>query len=436
MRIEWKRTKRQKEAWKKLSDNCTIEILYGGAAGGGKSYLGCVWLIYSCLKYPGTRWLMGRAVLKNLKESTLKTFLEIIAKWGLNERIKYNSIDGYVRFDNGSEILLKDLFLYPSDPEFDSLGSTEFTGAFIDEASQVTEKAKNIVLSRLRYKLDQYNLIPKLLICSNPAKNWMYAEFYKLYISSHLPIEKAFIPALPSDNINLSPYYIDNLKRLDEVSKQRLLFGNWEYDDDPAKLMEYDALCDLFTNTYVQTGTKYITSDLAMQGRDKFVIAYWEGMQCKIVLIRDKSSGKMIEEDLKRVAEQKNVSRSHVVVDSDGMGNYLESYMSDIKAFHGGNSAFDKEEYANLRSECYFKLAELINKREIYIDCDNIDIKNKIINELEQIKRDKVDNDEQKKRIIKKEDIKKNIGHSPDFADVLMMRMYFEVKPKVIIDFV
>ena len=71
------------------------------------------------------------------------------------------------------------MFLYPSDRNFDSLGSLEITAAFIDEANQITEKAKNVVASRLRYKLDENNLIPKMLMTCNPAKNWTYTEYYR-----------------------------------------------------------------------------------------------------------------------------------------------------------------------------------------------------------------------------------------------------------------
>ena len=75
--IHWTPTKKQLKAFEILEDKETTEILFGGSAGSGKSVLICVWLIYSCLRYVGSRWLMGRAVLKALKESTLLTFFQI-----------------------------------------------------------------------------------------------------------------------------------------------------------------------------------------------------------------------------------------------------------------------------------------------------------------------------------------------------------------------
>lgn len=119
----------------------------------------------SALRYAGTRYLMGRSKLLALKTTTLNTFFEVCQLWGLkaNKHFTFNATSNIIKFYNGSEVILKDLFLYPSDRNFDSLGSLEITGAFIDESNQITEKAKNIVASRLRYKLDKYNIIPKLL---------------------------------------------------------------------------------------------------------------------------------------------------------------------------------------------------------------------------------------------------------------------------------
>src|SRR3990167_2006212 len=251
LEIRWKPSQKQLQAFNYLTDSVTTELLYGGGAGGGKSYLGCVWLIYCCLAYPETRYLMGRAVLKTLKDSTLLTFFQACKRFGLQKDIdyKYNYIQGVITFlKTGSEIYLKDLASYPSDPEFDELGSTEYTGAFVDEASQVSHKAYQIVMSRLRYKLDEYGLVPKILTATNPTKNFLYAEFYGPNRDGSLLPYKKFIQALVNDNPYISKHYVENLKQLNEQSKQRLLFGNWEYDDDPTRLFEYEKILDIFTN--------------------------------------------------------------------------------------------------------------------------------------------------------------------------------------------
>ena len=49
--------------------------------------------------------------------------------------------------------------------------------------------------------------------------------------------------------------------------------------------------------------------------------------------------------------------------------------------------------------------------------------------ELEQVKAKDVDKDKPL-AIISKDDIKDNIGRSPDFSDTLMMRMYFDLVPR------
>lgn len=450
MEVEFRPTIKQYEALRYLYDDHTEELLFGGGAGGGKSVIGCFWLISNCLKYPEVRYLLGRAVLKNLKATTVKTLFRLMGnthsihnevRFNLKKDrdYKYNKIDGEIIFSNGSEIVLKDLKLEPSDTEFDTLGSLEITGAFIDEVSEIPHKAKEVILSRCRHLTQEYGLIAKVLYCTNPSKNWSYLEFYRPWRDNKLIETRIFIQALVTDNPYSDPNYIKTLKRRDEKTRERLLNGNWEYDDDPSVLCDYDKILDMFTNDFVPEGDMYISSDLAMKGRDLFIILTWSGLRCKVSMVKALSNGKDIEMSLKRTAKNEKVPRSNVVADSDGMGNYLESYMEGIREFKGGNSAKNPEVYANMRSECFFKLAEYINKGKIYIDCEDSEIKERIIAECEQIKAVDVHNDEKKKRIIPKESkpgsscqsMKGNLGgSSPDYIDCLMMRMLFEINPQ------
>jgi phage terminase large subunit len=192
---------------------------------------------------------MGRSKLKTLKETTLNTFLELVSKLNLSSQISYNSQASIIKFSNGSEIIMKDLFYYPRDPEFDSLGSLEITGAFIDECNQIVYKAWQIVKSRIRYKLTEYDLIPKILGTCNPAKNWTYREFYTPSKQGCLKQERKLIQSLPTDNPHLAPSYLEALLQLDKQSRRRLYYGDWEYDDNPDALCPYDAIVDIFRIT-------------------------------------------------------------------------------------------------------------------------------------------------------------------------------------------
>lgn len=435
--INWTPSNKQLEAWSYLEDKETTEILYGGGAGGGKSHLGCFWLLLNCIRYPGSRWLMGRAILKTLKESTLLTFFRICADNDLHphEDYTYNSIEGTIKFKNGSAIYLKDLFNYPSDPEFDELGSTEFTGAFIDEASQITHKAYNIVMSRIRYRLDEFKIIPKMLICTNPTKNFIYAEFYNPHLEGKLVKYRKFVPALVQDNPHISQHYVENLKKLDKNSKERLLFGNWEYDDDPARLFEYDKLVNMF-NILVHHKGHYLTVDVARYGQDRTVIMLWKGFQLiKIYSFKQQNLRETRQFIEKLMSQTDGLTRDRIVIDEDGIGGGLVDEMPGVKGFVNNSKAIQhtkidsrKTNFANLKAQCYFYLADAINTGEIGVSETDLETKKLIIEDLEQIKKKDPDKDG-RLAVTPKEEIKENIGRSPDFGDAMMMRMYFELKP-------
>lgn len=381
-----------------------------------------------CQKYPGSRWLMGRAKLKTLKETTLNTFFEITTKFNIHDQYEYKEQKGLIRWNNGSEIILKDLFFYPSDPEFNELGSLEITGAFVDECNQIVQKAWQIVKSRIRYKLNEFDLTPKILGTCNPSQNWVYTEFYKPHENKTLSENKQFIKSLPKDNPHLPPTYLESLLELDQTSKERLYFGNWNYNSDESILCDYDAICDIFTNDHAKRGVKYISADLAMQGRDKFIAGYWDGDNCTVSIDKAKSTAKEIENDLKELKTTYGVGNTNIVADSDGLGAYLQSYITNIKTFHGGAAARNKKEFGNIKDECGFKLAEKINNREIKINCSPQQ-QEEIKKELSIcLKRDNIDID--KKKLIKKDKMKELLGRSPDYLDMLLMRMYFEVFTK------
>lgn len=423
---------KQTEALDYLEDKVTNELLFGGGAGGGKSALGCYFQLKQRMRYPQTRGLIGRASLKTIKETTLVTAFEIAHMQGLRsgQHYKYNGQSNQIEFKNGSVILLKDLFAYPSDPNFDELGSLEITDAFIDEANQTVEKAKNIVKSRIRYKLDVYNLIPKTMYGCNPAKNWTYSEFYKPNKEGKLPSNKKFIQSLIDDNPYISKHYRENLLGLDKNSIERLLRGNWEYDDDPAALIAYERILDCFTNSFIPAGEGFITADIARFGSDKIVIGVWKGWRVKLYHYA-KLSITETAELIKKFANTNNIPMSRVIADEDGVGGGVVDILG-CQGFVNNSVALDnpltgeKENYNNLKSQCYYLLAKLINEAGLFIEEVDIETREQIVEELEQVKQFNMDKDG-KKQIMPKDKVKELIGRSPDFSDTLMMRMWFNL---------
>lgn len=419
---------KQEHAVYYLKDNSTKEILYGGAAGGGKSALGCLWLIEMCQRYPNTRWLMGRSKLKTLTETTLNTFFEQTNNLGIGSQFKFNAQKYIIYWNNGSEIILKDLFLYPSDPNFDSLGSLEITGAFIDECNQLSYKAWQVVKSRIRYKILELGIIPKMLGTCNPAKNWTYKEFYKPNRDKTIEPYRKFIQSLPTDNPHLPESYLTSLLELDKNSKQRLYYGNWEYDDDPATLIEQDAISDYFNPTHLTaSGYKYMTIDVARKGKDKTVFRIWHGWLCIHRYEILKSGIDQIVKQAKEYQVKHQVPNSNTIADEDGVGGGVVDYLK-CKGFVNNSRPLNDENYDNLKSQCTFVAAKKIMMREAGEITNDSSIVEMTSEEMEQVKQKDLDKDG-KMGVIPKDKVKEMLGRSPDDWDSIMMRAYFDLKP-------
>jgi PBSX family phage terminase large subunit len=413
---------KQKEALSYLAiDNECRQLLYGGSAGSGKSFLGCDWQIKRRLKYPGTRGLIGRAELKKLRLSTLATFFELCTKYNLiaGKHFTYNGQDHVINWFNGSQIILMDLADMPSDADFSRFGSLEITDYFVDEASEVSEKCINILNSRVRYKLINDN--PKGLLTCNPHKGWLYREFFDAQRNNSIRKDRRFIQALPTDNPHISPVYIESLQMLPDIDRKRLLEGDWDYDETKDRLYEYDDLLRCFRPS-TTLGDKFITADIARMGDDRTVIVVWNNLHAeKFVVLKHKPINEVVD-TINDLIKNHSVRLSNVLVDEDGIGGGCKDYLH-CKGFLNGSKAV-RDNYMNLKSDCYFKLGELISSNAITFESTH---KDTIVKELEMIRREKIDSDG-KLRVTNKEDLKKRHGISPDFADAIMMRAFYELK--------
>ena len=258
----------------------------------------------------------------------------------------------------------------------------------------------------------------------NPAKNWVYSEYYRPAKDNTIKPYRKFIQSLVGDNTYISKHYEKQLFELDELSKQRLLYGNWEYDVSNDNLIEYDAILSLFNQQGIE-GDKYITCDVARFGADKTVIMLWQGLHLRYVRTLLKSAVNDVVDEIKKLQQENQVNLTNIIVDEDGVGGGVKDYLR-CKGFTNNAKALKNQNYQNLKTQCYYKLADLINKGQIGISCSDVNVKNYIIEECEQVRTKDADKDN-KLQIIQKDTVKSILGRSPDYSDALAMRMYYEI---------
>lgn len=430
-------SQKQYEALQILHDDSTKVLLFGGGAGGSKSYLGCLWVVQQATMYANTRWVIARELSVRLMETTYLTLLDVLRNHEMKAGIhyEYRRQENLLEFKNGSVIMLKALPRIPSDPEYDYLGGLEITGAFIDEAQEVEKKAKDVLLSRIRYNLDTNGLKPKLLLTCNPSKGYLYNEFYQPWRNNTLPSNKKFLPALVTDNPYIERSYVEQLNSIeDESIKQRLLYGNWDFEtaDNQLVTMQWLNRC-LIDDTEIgeePLERRYGAVDVAREGSDSTVCSLFINdtlveLKRIAVPITDNTdiSGKIADEII-RFYTANEVGFDNIYIDAVGVGGgVIDSLRGKgyyAKSYKGGEPAKSRNEftsYNNLRSYSYWQVRLAIQKGELKISkqCNNLDELFRELTATEYIIDDKV------VKLVEKEKIKRKLGRSPDFADAMVM---------------
>lgn len=413
--------------------------LYGGAAGGGKSWLGVMWLFYMCHNYDDLRYFIGRKQLKDIKESTIVTLYKFLKYYGLkhDEIIRYDKQSGNITFKRtGSTITALDLRYMPSDPYYERYGSQEFTGGWIEEGGEVHEQAFDTLKSRIgRYNNDKEGIPRKMLITCNPKRNWMYNHFYRPWREKTLAKDKAFVQAFVQDNVKGESSYRESLQGItDKALRERLLMGNWEYDDTPAKLFKYDDILNMWSNEYTRGGRRYMSCDIAGEGDDYLVIFVWEGLNVIYYKVLERSDGKVVYDLIRKMAAEHRVPTSNIVFDADGLGNYLKGFLRNARPFVNNSkqvfTGVRNKQFANLKSQVYWKLAEYIEEGKIAITADLAQPHKVNLEEELSVMENISYGTDNKLQVTRKQEAKELLGRSPDFSDALAYRMYYDLLPK------
>lgn len=408
-----------------------------GQPGGGKSYGLWSLIILKALEYDGIRIGLARQTLAQIKNNTMSTFYEVANDFGLQDiHYTYNENKGQIKFYNGSVIQFFELRYLPSDPFYDRFGGALLTFGVIEEAAGCDAKGKEVFSSRLgRWMNDIYNIPPHLYMSTNPGTNFVYSDFYIPYTKNILEPFRKYIPAKLNDNKYQSKYYASSLlKRLGKANAKRLLRGEWNFDDDATRLINYEKVNYIFDypSKYETKGEMYLTADIAFTG-DRCIIILWQGLDIIKIYnyIGDKQNdGSYIrdpEKELVRLAELHKVKQEHIAYDADGVGKYLKTNLPRAYDIINNSKPIRDENYANLKAQLNFKLADLINDDRI--KCLDHTYKELQIQELYEIKSPPLETIDGKLKIVSKSEVKKIIGRSPDIADAMAFRMIFELRP-------
>lgn len=420
-------------------DQITEEIVYGGAKGGGKSFLGASLIFADALMYPGTHYFIARKELNDLRKFTIPTIYEVFQKWGLilEDYAKYDGQLNCFKLTNDSKVFLIQCNELPSDPLFERFGSMQMTRGWIEEAGEVAESAKaNLFLSIGRWKNDVYGLKKKILITCNPKRGWIKRNFVDPFKEGILEITKRYIQAFATDNKYLPEDYVKTLSdEKDPTRRARLFKGDWDYDEDKTALLTDDEISSIFTNDGVP-GRRYMTVDAAFMGKDQAVIYIWNGYIVEHAYVFPKIDHDTFVSTLDFYIKLHTVERKNTVSDATGEGAYVPQFIKGVRGFIGASSPIERinekvEEmekpfFRNLRSQCIWEFCQRVKEGKVAFKVKDQNIINMLVQEMEQWKVVEVDNDK-KIQIISKPEMKEELGRSPDFADALYEREFFEL---------
>ena len=220
------------EKQKRFIDASESEVLFGGAAGGGKSYGQMVDALLFALKYPGSKQLVLRRTFAELDKSLIRLSLSLFP----NKIYSFNSSSHTGKFKNGSCV---DFGYCATENDVYQYQSAEYDVIRFDELTHFTEAQYVYLISRVRGA----NSYPKQIKSStNPGgigHGWVKGRFVdraspgESFIGED-GMKRIFIPSLLDDNKFLclgDPGYRKRLNALPEREKRALLYGDWNIFD-------------------------------------------------------------------------------------------------------------------------------------------------------------------------------------------------------------
>src|SRR6185503_936327 len=260
---------------------------------------------------------------------------------------------------------------------------------------------------------------------------------------------KKFVQAFATDNVHGSADYVKSLSNeKDPVRRARLWLGDWDYDDDRTSLVTFDSLSDTFSNTVTKDNNKYLIVDVARKGHDRTVLSFWDGLELYKIEQRTQQATNETEQMVKDWASKERIPYSNIMIDEDGIGGGVVDHLPGTRGFVANSTPLPtateirtrdskiktdftpKTNFRNLKTQCGYKLAELINEHKISFNVPHY--RETIIEELSALLKAKAIDEDKKLQLKPKEEVKADLGRSPDIGDTLIYRAWFELKKEAL----
>lgn len=367
-------------------------------------------------KYPNNLGLILRKNFTDLRDSTMADFARYT-----QGRYKIKVQDKCVDFGNGSKIIF-----HHADELAGVLQNINLGWFGIEQAEEFESEE---VFQMLRGRLRRENSSRQGFIVANTnGHNWIW----KMWKSNPQDGFDSFEATTFDNASNLPEDFLEDLKSMEEQSPshyRRYVLNSWEDTDTADRVIPYQKILDAVNRDLRSYGDDQmvVACDPAEFGNDKSVILVLKGLK---VIDEQTTTKRELMETAGHIASMSHEHHADVVaIDDVGVGAGVRSRLReifgqfgvysnnpDIMAINSGSASGDPR-YVRLRDEMWFNAGGLF--RDDYVSIPDDDV---LIEELGCHTYSM--NSKEQRMVVRKKDIKKVIGHSPDRADCLIMGLW------------
>jgi hypothetical protein len=434
---------RQQQAAKILNKPDVVDVCYGGAKGGGKSFFLCFWVYWFCNQLidklglkptdkPPHVGFMGRKQSVDFTGTTLQTWQEVIPAATYKLR---GATDRYPKHILLNNTVAVDYGGFDRSETVNKFNSAEYIFVAIDQAEELTKDDVAVLRASRRMKIKGKEFHYKGLWTANPAQCWLQTDFI-----TDPPPQNKFIQALPADNPHLPSSYIGMLTEAFKHRPELLaayLHGDWESMEGPTQMIKSVWLRDAAARgERVATLKHFLVCDPAGEGDDECVIFRMKDAEIEEKKIMPYCKTTEMSNYLAREAMKYNIP---VVVESigadlgKGVIDELEGFPGIIVMRYNPAAASQKKimiegkphfKYGNVRAEAWDTAARCL--------CDGTFEDSNcmlVTRNMYQLLRDQLCQPTYhfkgtKLYVEKKTEIKKRLGRSPDHGDTYVMALW------------